>query len=101
MPDPTLSSAMSYAEILAVHQDYSDYDLVDSVARARLFIQATRMLLAYAIRRSGQASRAEEIEVEPEILERQLTRAMTWYASRSARDELPRQLVPDPDWREA
>lgn len=99
MADPILTSELSYGEILKVFQDYSDYDLEESPARARVFIKAGRMLLAVAIRRSGQASRAEEIEVEPEILERQVRAAVSWLASYHQHAAGPQQYIPAADWR--
>jgi hypothetical protein len=100
MADPVLSSEMTYGEILRVYQDYSDYDLLLSAARARIFIKAGRMMLALAIRRSGQASRQEEIELEPEIVERQVRAATAWLATYNAYVAGPRQLVPGADWRD-
>lgn len=102
MADPELSSQLSYAEVLKIYQDYADYDLgaVPNPARARVFVKAGRMLLALAIRRSGQAARHEEVELEPEILERQVQAAISWLATYNANAAGPRQLVPAPDWRD-
>jgi len=100
MADPVLSSDLSYGEILKVYQDYSDYDLESSAARAKIFIKAGRMLLAIPIRRSGQAARAEEIEVEPEVIERQVKSATVWLASYNAANAGPRQVIPESDWRD-
>jgi hypothetical protein len=100
MADPVLSSEMSYAAILATFQDYSDYDLVPSVARAKVYIKAGRMLLALSIRRSGQATRFEEIEVEPEIVERSVQAAIHWLATYNASQALPREYIVSSDWRD-
>jgi len=100
MADPVLSSQMSYGEILAVFQDYSDYDLLASTARAHIYIKAGRMLLALSIRRSGQADRREEIELEPEILERSVNAAISWLKSYNVANAAPRQIVPASDWRD-
>jgi hypothetical protein len=97
---PELSSQLSYGALLKAFQDTSDYDLVNSVARAQIYIQAGRMMLALAIRRTGQASRAEEIEVEPEIVERQVNAAIRWLRSRNAAALPPRQIIPDECWRD-
>ncbi len=98
--DPTLSSDMPYGDILKVFQNYADYDLVGSAARARLYIHAGRMMLAFSIRRSAQSSRAEEIELEPEILERQVKTAEKWLACFVGSTAPPRQIVPSPCWRD-
>ena len=90
---------MSFGEILRVSQDYCDFDLESSPARARIYIKATRMMLQLAMRRSGQASRHEEIEVEPEVLERQLRHAESWLSNYNAAAAAPNQYVPAADWR--
>lgn len=100
MADPVLTSAMSYGEILRTYQDYSDYDLLLDPARARIFIKAGRMLLALGLRRSTQATRAEEVELEPEILERQTKAAIAWLASYNESVAGPRQYIPAADWRD-
>lgn len=100
MADPELSSAMSYGAILKVFQDYSDYDLELSPTRARIFIKAGRMLLALAIRRSGQATRGEEVELEPEIVERQVKAGIAWLAAYNEFAAGPRQVIPSPNWRD-
>jgi hypothetical protein len=100
MSDPVLSSQMSYGAILKVYQDYSDYDLLLDPNRARIFIKAGRMMLALALRRSSQSSRAEEVELEPEILERQTKAAIAWLASYNAYVAGPRQVIPSPCWRD-
>lgn len=100
MADPELSNAMTYGAILKVFQDYSDYDLEPSVARAKIFVKAGRMLLALAIRRSGQSSRAEEIEVEPEIVERQVKAGIAWLSTYNQTAAGPRQVIPASDWRD-
>jgi hypothetical protein len=100
MADPVLSSEMSYAAILATFQDYSDYDLLASPARARIYIKAGRMLLALSIRRSGQANRLEEVELEPEILERSVNAAVTWLRTYNEANALPTQYIVSSDWRD-
>ena len=101
MADPVLTSDMTYGEILKVFQDFSDYDLETSPTRAKVYIKAGRMLLAIALRRSGQSSRAEEIEVAPEIMQEQVKSAVVWLASYNAANAGPRQVIPDPDWRDS
>lgn len=99
MPDPELSSALPYDRLLAAFQDYSDYDLVPNAARARLYIKAGRMLLAVALRRSSRAERGEEVEVEPEIIERSVQAAIAWLAQYTAATSAPPQYVPT-NWRD-
>ena len=102
MADPVLHGSMSYDQVLEIFRTYSDYDLTatPNPTRARIFIQAGRMLLSPAIRRSSQASRSEEVELEPEILQDLVTKAVRWLGQYNASVLGPRQLVPAPDWRE-
>lgn len=99
MADPELSSALPYEKILAVFQDYSDYDLVPNAARARIHIKAGRMLLAIALRRSSRAERGEEVEVEPEIVERSVRSAIAWLSAYTAATTPPPQYIPT-NWRD-
>ena len=100
MATPELSSQLSYGEILKIYQDHTDYDLLGSLERARVFIKAGRMMLAMSIRRSGQASRAEEIELEPEILERQTKAAIAWLAGQTQSTTGVTQYIPAASWRD-
>jgi len=98
---PILSQELTYAQLVGIYQDYSDYDLVESVARGRVFVQAGRMILARPIRRSAQAGRGEEVELAPEIMEKQIETAVAWLATRRAANLEPlAQLGVDPCWRE-
>ena len=100
MSAPVLTRETPHAELLAIFREHADYDLVGSVERARTFIHAGRMLLAPAVRRSSQGSRGEEIELEPEVLERQIEKATIWLRARNAIASPPRELGIDPCWRE-
>lgn len=95
-----LSSQLTYAELTAIFQDHADYDLVESTARARTFIQAGRMLLAWAMKRTSQAGRGEEVELAPEVVERLVYAAISWLRSRNLASEEPRSLGVAADWRD-
>ncbi|REJ65840.1 MAG: hypothetical protein DWQ31_16640 [Planctomycetota bacterium] len=101
MSTPELSSALSRAQLIAIYQDASDYDLTGSISQARRFIQAGRMLLAQPLRRSASGGRGgEEVELEPRIIQEQIARAEAWYHTQQATTQLdPRQLVPADDFR--
>lgn len=101
MSTPVLSSEPSRAALTKAYQDASDYDLVGSLAQARQFIQAGRMLLALPLRRSASGGRGgEEVELEPRIIQEQIARAEQWYHANAAATNLePRQLVPADDFR--
>lgn len=91
---------MSRGELLVVYKNYSDYDLLNDLARARQFIQAGRMLLGRPVRRSASGGRGgEEVELEPRIMQEEVKAAVAWYHARSGAVLDPRQLVPDDDFR--
>lgn len=100
MSAPVLSAELSHAQLLAIFREHADYDLTGSLERARTFIHAGRMLLSPAVVRSSQGARGEEVELNPEILERQIATATTWLRARSAIATPPRELGIDPCWRE-
>lgn len=97
---PELAAGASYAEILAVYQEVLDYDTVGSLERARLAVRAGRLLLSTPVRRTAAQGRGEEVELVPEILERQVSAAISWLAARVAATTPPRELGIDPCWRE-
>jgi len=102
MSTPVLSSDLTRTQLVAIYQDAADYDLVGSLAQARRFIQAGRMLLALPLRRSASGGRGgEEVELEPRIVQEQIARAEAWYHTRASDNSQlePRQLVPADDFR--
>lgn len=100
MADVELTSELSRAQLLAVYKDCADYDLVDSVERARRFIQAGRMLLATPVVRTSSQIRGEEVELDPTIVERQVTQAAAWCKGRAAACEPVRSYAIDEGWRD-
>jgi hypothetical protein len=97
---PELSPDLPRKRLVEIFREYSDYDLVGDVGRARLFIQAARMLLATPIRRSASAGRGgEEVELEPRIVLEQMQQAEQWYHTNYAATRPLRQVVPHEDWR--
>ncbi len=94
---------MSRAEMIAVHREYSNYDLAGgSIARAEIFIQVSRMLLATPLVRSASQIRGEEVELDPVLTANLLKQAEGWYFARygtAAGGELPTQYTIDEDWR--
>lgn len=99
---PVLSSELSRAQLRKHYLDYIDYDLVESAERARVFVQAGRMLLAMPITRTASGGRGgEELELEPLIVERQVTAAKAWLSAHQANaTDSQVELGIDPDWRD-
>jgi hypothetical protein len=97
---PEISAALSYEQLLAHFHDLADYDLVGSVARARLFIHAGRILTAPGLVRSSQASRGEEVEFNPLTIQAQVDQALRWLSARLRTQQGERELGVDPAWRD-
>lgn len=97
---PELTSQLTYAELTAIFQDHADYDLVDSVSRARTYIQAGRMILAWGMKRTSQAGRGEEVELAPDVVERLVAAAVSWLRARGLASDEPRSLGIASDWRD-
>jgi hypothetical protein len=78
----TLTSASTLDEIKAAYDDNASYSEDGSLAKAKAFVTACRLLLRRTPRRvalGGPAS--EEIEMEPKLLEGQITEAKRWIAN--------------------
>lgn len=96
-----VTSQMSLEDLQAMRIDNCDYDdpVDGSVDKARLYKNATRALLTYALRRTEHAQ--EIVELEPEILERELAKVVAWLAVRSAANVAPLPVFqPAPRWRD-
>ncbi len=74
-----LSSSSSISTIRAAYDDNALYDVDNSTARARLFIQACRYLIN---RLSSDISQGgDSVRNQIAVYERQLSAAQAWYAS--------------------
>lgn len=91
------------AELVRAYREYSDYDQVAGTERAAKFIQAARQLLLITPKRSASQLRGDEIEMAPEVMQLELTKADAWYRARgganASQNQLPRQFQPDCGWR--
>ena len=88
-----LSGSSSRQEVLRVYKDNADYDLLNSPAKAQLFIQACRILLATPVKRSESAARGEAVELDLTIVERQKKEAERWWRMVGQTGRRPGQLV--------
>lgn len=78
--DPTISEAK------ANYYTNVGYDGPDgSVAMATALIHACRVLLVLLNKRVSHGGRAEEAEIDPTVIERQIASAQRWIYSRNAR----------------
>jgi len=71
-----LDSSSTLAQVKAAYDDNSDYDLADSVAKAKLFIQACRILLRRLP--AEQGDRDQKLRIEPARIQEQLDNALAW-----------------------
>ncbi len=76
-----LDSTSSLQDVLAAYLDNVSYDVDGSVTAAREFIAACRMLLLKVPKRTAHGGReGTELEVDPQLVERQLADALRWLA---------------------
>jgi hypothetical protein len=100
MPDVT-PATMTRSELVAAYAEYSDYDLVQSEARGKLFVQVARILLQRSPKRSASQIRGDEVELDLEVMQRELDKAERWLAANRSRGDastMPPQFTID-DWR--
>jgi hypothetical protein len=72
----------------AAYFDNADYEEAASVAKAKAFITACRKLLALPITRSANGARdGNEVELQPDLLERQQSMARQWVAAYAAAND--------------
>lgn len=74
---PDVNSNLTRQELAAIVDDFSDYDLVKSVDRCKVYIKAARILLRRTPQRVSSVNRGEEVEQDAS-LEAQLTAAVEW-----------------------
>ncbi|MEM8493768.1 MAG: hypothetical protein AAF663_00090 [Planctomycetota bacterium] len=75
--------ALTYSQAVTQMQDNADYDLVGSVAKAKLYVTAGRAILSGAVVR-GANEQGKSMELRPEIIERQVEKAVRWLHKRGA-----------------
>ena len=75
----SLTSSSTDAQVRAAYDDNADYDIEGSVVKAKLFIQACRILLG-RIQRSVRHSDAQ-VDEEYQKISDQLKMAMNWWTA--------------------
>lgn len=76
-----VTSASTLAAVEAQFDDNADYDIEGSAAKAKLFIQAGRILLRRY--RSSASQRGTTFSRDMGALEAQLDAAVTWYRAKT------------------
>jgi hypothetical protein len=80
----TLSAASTLAQVQAAYDDNASYAEDDSLAKARAFATACRLLLRRIPSRGAHGGRSGiEIEFDPNIVRGELTDAQRWIGTRS------------------
>jgi hypothetical protein len=79
----TLSSASTLTQIRDAYADNASYAEDASVAKARAFVTACRILLLRLPKRAAHG-RGNEVELDPRLIFDEMRRAQTWLASQSA-----------------
>lgn len=97
---------MTRPELVRAYRKYSDYDQVGSTERAAKFIQAARQLLLLTPKRSASQVRGDEVEMSPEVMQAELTKAEAWFhqnggvGSLTGEPRKPTQYTIDECWRD-
>lgn len=78
----TLSSSSSDADIQAAYLDNGSYEEDQSLAKARGFVTACRLLLFRLPKRSKSAN-GHEVEFDPAVIQAELQRARAWIAAKN------------------
>ena len=82
---PSIDSTSTLAEVKAAYCDNADYDVAGSRVKAGTFLVACRQLLLRLSKRVAHGNRAEEIEIDPLVIERQIAACQRWMYSQQAR----------------
>ena len=77
----TLTSSSTLAEIQAAYIDNASYAEDGSVAKARAFITACRILLLRLPKRARHGGGGEEIELDPESIRSELKAAQRYVST--------------------
>lgn len=94
-----VTSQLTIDQLHALRIDNCDYEDDGSIAKARLYKNAVKALLGYAMRSSEHTG--ERVEVEPAVLERELASVVRWLAVHAGSLAAPLPVFqPAPCWRD-
>lgn len=91
-----LSSSSTLTEIWAAYDDNASYAEDNSVAKARAFITACRILLRRTP--SNAVKGSNQIGMRIDLLQKELEKAQQWLEARSPADDVSPKVV-RPDFR--
>jgi len=73
-----IDSTSDLSDVKAAYYDNCTYDVNGSTQEAYTFIAACRQLLVRLAKKAGTGNRAEEVEIDPGVIERQLAACQRW-----------------------
>jgi len=85
MPLSDVNSQTTRADVIRAYRDNLDYDLEQSLDKAKQFIKAGRWLLQTPLTKVSGGDGGEEVELNPEIVQAALNQAEQWYHASYAR----------------
>lgn len=79
----SLTSSSTRTQVLAAYADNASYEEDASIAKAKAFVTAVRLLLspAMSVKRSAHGGRGEEVELDLEVLRQELQDARWWLST--------------------
>jgi hypothetical protein len=89
-----MADAPTIAEAKAAYYASADYDMPGgSLEMAYAFIKACRQLLILLSKRVSHGGRAEESEIDPTVIERQIVAAKQWCHAQGSRSASQRRHI--------
>jgi hypothetical protein len=85
----SISSASTLAEVKAAYYDNASYDIDGSVQEANNFLAACRQLLIRIPKQVGHGNRAEEVEIDPAVIQQQEADCKRWLFANSTHQAGP------------
>ena len=88
-----ISSESSLSDVKAAYYDNCTYDVDQNLQEAQTFVAACRQLLVRIPKQVGHGNRAEEVQIDPEVIERQMQACMRWIYTQNVLNRTPTQRI--------
>jgi ubiquitin len=79
----SINSESTLAQVKAAYYDNCTYDVDGSLQEAQTFVAACRQLLIRIPKQVGHGNRAEEVEIDPTVIERAMNACLRWIYGQS------------------
>ena len=93
----TVTGDLSFDEYQKIRRDNVGYRWDSSLVKVRLYIDATEAILTWGVEETEHSG--ERLQVNVEIMRKQLDKAVAWEASRSIATASPTVYQPAANWR--